>query len=369
MDTTKKKHFFNLGVAFARGAHFALGNPLARDAAKWITVHPNGKGAEKKGTPVLIDDKTGKVLGGMGGKFNGQKISKVHKKAKADPIGITKKTKTPVAQVFKNPKVAPPPTDEQVADKNYSNPNRVSEHLPVASNIGYFDSKDIAKRLNVSTHRAHELQQTLDYWTDVGYSDIRHYETSSDPKGNKVHADNIEEYIRLSPKWKGDVYRGVAMNEERLNELRKSLSSKKEMSMRGASSWSSQKSIAEQFASDNAKKDRKMVVFKVTDPKRGASIADLSRLDESEVLVSASSRFRVRPAPRSQLHACDVGGALTIPKTTFSTRRKNGEDTGKNQDKVKNQNASTNPNRPEESGTPRLPRTYAGTNRQFPWYL
>lgn len=47
------------------------------DASKWITVHPNG--AEAKGRPALIDDATGRILGGMGGKFTGEKISEVRK--------------------------------------------------------------------------------------------------------------------------------------------------------------------------------------------------------------------------------------------------------------------------------------------------
>ena len=50
---------------------------LTEDASKWITVKPNGKG--HKGRPALIDDATGRVLGGMGGKFNGQKINEVRK--------------------------------------------------------------------------------------------------------------------------------------------------------------------------------------------------------------------------------------------------------------------------------------------------
>ena len=47
---------------------------IAKDEAKWITVHPNGPDA--KGRPVLIDEESGKVLGGMGGKFNGETLSK-----------------------------------------------------------------------------------------------------------------------------------------------------------------------------------------------------------------------------------------------------------------------------------------------------
>lgn len=50
---------------------------IAQDADKWITVKPNG--AEHKGAHVKIDDETGEVKAGMGGKFTGQKISEVRK--------------------------------------------------------------------------------------------------------------------------------------------------------------------------------------------------------------------------------------------------------------------------------------------------
>lgn len=68
-------HAKKLGAAFALGVAFARGRRLAQDAAQWITVKPNG--AEHKGQPVLIENSTGEVLGGMGGRFNGQNISKV----------------------------------------------------------------------------------------------------------------------------------------------------------------------------------------------------------------------------------------------------------------------------------------------------
>lgn len=42
------------------------------DVGVWITVHPNGEGS--KGTPVRIDKDSGKILAGMGGKFNGKTL-------------------------------------------------------------------------------------------------------------------------------------------------------------------------------------------------------------------------------------------------------------------------------------------------------
>ncbi|MGV3485959.1 MAG: LPD1 domain-containing protein [Planctomycetaceae bacterium] len=59
--------------------------PKANDKKlQWITVHPHGG----TGHPVLIDKATGTIHGGMGGKFNGKKISDIgHQEPKppADP--------------------------------------------------------------------------------------------------------------------------------------------------------------------------------------------------------------------------------------------------------------------------------------------
>lgn len=64
---------FKLGMAFARGVKYR--NGIAQDD-KWITVKPNGENA--KGRPVLLGD-NGEIKGGMGGKFNGQKLSEARK--------------------------------------------------------------------------------------------------------------------------------------------------------------------------------------------------------------------------------------------------------------------------------------------------
>ena len=78
---------FRLGYAFSRGQSYRKG--IAQDEAKWITVHPNGKGMTKtgdkaKGQPVLID-------GGMGGKFTGKHISAVPDRGKKEQQGAQAK--------------------------------------------------------------------------------------------------------------------------------------------------------------------------------------------------------------------------------------------------------------------------------------
>ncbi|WP_302997097.1 hypothetical protein [Turicimonas muris] len=56
-----------------------------KDGVRWITVKPNGP--ENKGTPVKLDDRTGEVLAGMGGKFNGRHISAVPEQGKNEQHG------------------------------------------------------------------------------------------------------------------------------------------------------------------------------------------------------------------------------------------------------------------------------------------
>lgn len=75
MKNPEKAH--GLGAAFRAGLAFANGHQLAQDAARWITVFPNGR--QNDGRPAIIDSETGKVLGGMGGKFNGENIQSVRK--------------------------------------------------------------------------------------------------------------------------------------------------------------------------------------------------------------------------------------------------------------------------------------------------
>ena len=58
VDPQKLGMAFRAGMAFSLGRRFTVQNRLAQDEAKWITVHPNGKGVTKngdkaKGQPVI----------------------------------------------------------------------------------------------------------------------------------------------------------------------------------------------------------------------------------------------------------------------------------------------------------------------------
>lgn len=74
---------FKLGFLFSKGRHARM----AYDDNKWITVHPNG--SENKGTPVMIDGRTGEIKAGMGGKFNGKHISEANKDTSKHDVGAS----------------------------------------------------------------------------------------------------------------------------------------------------------------------------------------------------------------------------------------------------------------------------------------
>ena len=79
MDAERAKE---LGRAFSLGYAYGHGASMAMDDAQWITVHPNGTGANAKGDPIkgrplLIDGETGTILGGASGKFKGKKLSEM----------------------------------------------------------------------------------------------------------------------------------------------------------------------------------------------------------------------------------------------------------------------------------------------------
>lgn len=78
MDLNKLENAFALGCAFGMGRAWAKSKAFAQDSDRWITVKPNGP--ENKGRPVLIDEDTGKIKAGIGGKLTGKKIGDINDK-------------------------------------------------------------------------------------------------------------------------------------------------------------------------------------------------------------------------------------------------------------------------------------------------
>lgn len=94
--------------------------------------------------------------------------------------------------------------------------------------------------------------------------------------------NNLDEYINSSPKWEGQVYRGINVDEAVAN----SILSQSTVDMLGPASWSSDMGVAERFASGS--KPARMV-FILPENKSGASITHLAAYDGTESEITAPS--------------------------------------------------------------------------------
>ena len=172
MDSIKQAccdYAAHLGAIAAQGYHDAgeaFAGRIVFDEAKWITVHPNGKGynnnGEKiKGTPILIDSESGAVLGGAGGKFTGKHISEMPKRGanaiqaqhdiaraqqkNADPEGFAKRQKELIAK-----------RDQQVKAMQEAAAQKKAEAERMAKEAQEKQAKEQA----AAQERAKEQQQT-----------------------------------------------------------------------------------------------------------------------------------------------------------------------------------------------------------------
>lgn len=99
-----------LGRCYALGCKRKQKNDkTANDEARWITIHPSGKGAKaggsgnKTGRRVLIDSDSGIILKGMGGAFKGKPLSQISaigtglkNKSSNTKTGVTTQPKTEI---------------------------------------------------------------------------------------------------------------------------------------------------------------------------------------------------------------------------------------------------------------------------------
>ena len=157
-----------LGRAFALGYVYGHGVLMAQDEAKWITVHPNGTGANAngdpiKGRPLLIDDETGSILGGMGGKGKGKKLTDFKTSRKKMTFKSSGSASKPEKPHHNNPSSAgiPPASAAQP---------QVSAPAPASASASSYNEaaervKQIQEKQKDIDRQIHSLVSTVD-WND-----------------------------------------------------------------------------------------------------------------------------------------------------------------------------------------------------------
>jgi hypothetical protein len=139
----------------------------------------------------------------------------------------------------------------------------------------------------------------VDFTNSDLYVDIRKYQKTG--KGSakvKRIADDVEELLKLSPKHDGEIHRGITFDPADYENFAKNLEPGKTIDMRGMSSWSGKKDMANNYGSASGKEG---VIFTIKKPKTAVGIAHLSTYQaEDEVLMSDKAQYRVVSSQRKK---------------------------------------------------------------------
>lgn len=242
-----KEQAYKIGLAFKLGMIYARGKAYARklttDKAEWITVHPNGK--ENKGRPALIDSTTGQVLGGMGGKFNGQHISIANSKSNKPALlnnqkmgfyDVEKEQDKTSDQYFAQYTDAKLDMDEVQRNQSFIEDINKGDFNSLDDTVQFYEKyKDLGKIVtpkNVYEFKGGKWQDKNGNTVNENMSnriwdEFKEFKKSSD-YGSTEHANKVEnEYLlsrgkELDPKTVEKIEKKKEQREKLLNELSKS---------------------------------------------------------------------------------------------------------------------------------------------------
>lgn len=154
-------------------------------------------------------------------------------------------------------------------------------------------------RENLLAHNGENFSDSLEFWSGEECTNICAGQKLR-LKGAKENqlwqaadtADALEEFIDIAPKFKGKVYRGMALPEETIQKIKEG----KPFGLGSLSSWSEDKKVANKFATSNASDEEglKKVVLTGDVTKQAISIEKYLTYprNEREVLMSSKARFK-----------------------------------------------------------------------------
>ena len=161
----------------------------------------------------------------------------------------------------------------------------------------------ISKELGIPKEQAEAYYTSVAQYGGMRYTQIRQASYTHATQFNETiyagkltttfneMADNIESFIDKSPKWSGEIYRGINLPPETVRAFKTG----DIIDMQGVSSWTSSFDIAESYSyKSNKSKQNQRVIFHSNGTKQGTSIKHLAHYDfEDEVLVSTKARWQI----------------------------------------------------------------------------
>lgn len=152
-------------------------------------------------------------------------------------------------------------------------------------------AQKVANDLHIKKEKAKEMAVSINKYSGSYYDDIR-ASSRGDNDHYKHEADMCEEFIKASPKWSGGkIYRGIKVYDSGTRDsILANVAQGKPIDMRGVSSWSSKKSVADDFSGGS---HPIVFVSNGTSTNKGTSIKHLSNFkNEDEVLMSKDMVFK-----------------------------------------------------------------------------
>lgn len=201
-------------------------------------------------------------------------------------------------------------TDSPAGQKTIANikakQQAASETPKTRGHIQYMKGQELVdftmKELGCSEQEAKDMIKEVSGYTEGYATDVRTWQQGGKqwdmqeltPKEAQRMSEQVERFIDKSPKWEGgEIYRGIGVSEDDANKILDDISfSMKPFDMKGTSSWTSDKSIADDFSVWNGADVA--IVFKAPGTKQGTSIDHISEFSQSEVLVSKNARWDVK---------------------------------------------------------------------------
>ena len=209
------------------------------------------------------------------------------------------------------------------------NTNKVSTHKMSGDNRLEKIKSVIKKKKNESDEeydaRVKSYSDALVRYTGTKYGEIKdayrakygitkgyYGKKMSQEKAEKASND-LDDYIYQAPKYDGEVYRGMTLNDKNYDNIIKNLKSGKIMDMQGISSWSSDREISEGFIEFNLDSNTPNgILFKLQN-KSGTPISEISTVsDEDEVLHPTTARYKLKKIEENDNNYFDANRIVTI---------------------------------------------------------
>ena len=155
-----------------------------------------------------------------------------------------------------------------------------------------YEAHMIQVETGVDKETAWKYQRAITDYTSPWKPNYKEYTAGNRPDETKA----IDEMLSKMGTYDGEIYRGMALGKRDAAQFLSNAKVGAEIQMKGLSSWTSDKSIAERFrdTQNGVNQNNKVGVVLRTKNKSGVGIAHISSTrDEAEVLVNTKARWKV----------------------------------------------------------------------------